>query len=192
MENKRRASARKETPRRTGPKLVVIPESPTDEEREKLLSRAMYTAIWHIERTRKTSGQIRQILARKAFTDEYIDPTIERLIELHLLNDQMYAQDYVNSRKRTRGDRSLRNELRNKGMPVELIDEALDENLSDEDQDEAALALARKKASAVPRDLDTHKKVQRIVGTLIRRGFSPQTAFTLAKQALNELSEDVE
>jgi len=152
----------------------------------------MYTAIWHIERTRKTSGQIRKVLERKAFTDEYIDPTIARLIEINLLDDQAYAHDYVNSRKRSRGDRSLRNELRTKGIPVELIEEALEEELSEDDQEDAALALARKKAASIPRDLDNQKKTQRIVGTLIRRGFSPSVAFALAKQVIQELVEEGE
>lgn len=190
--NRRQSSKRKETPRRTGPKQVIIPEEPTDEERAALLSRAMYTAIWHIERTRKTSGQIREVLRRKAFTDEYIDHTIARLIEINLLDDRAYAHDYVNSRKKSRGDRSLRNELRTKGMPVELIEEALEEELSEDDQEDAALMLARKKAASIPRDLDNQKKTQRIVGTLIRRGFSPSVAFGLAKQVIQELVEESE
>lgn len=177
----------KQQPKRRGPKQVVIPENPTPEEKQKLLSRAMFTAMWHLNRSMKTAAQIEQVLARKAFTEEYINTTVERLKELRLLNDPLYAEYYVASRSSSKGKRAIQFELSRKGVDKEDIESAL-EAVSDDDEHETAVRFAEKKARQMPASLDEAAKVRRLVGALARRGFSPSTAFTIARDAVQTAS----
>lgn len=177
--------------KRQGPRQVEIPENPTQEQKDALISRAMYTAMWHLERSRKTEGQIRTVLTRKAFTDEYIDVVIEKLKELLLLNDESYAEDFTKDRSRSKGRSAIKRDLAAKGVDRDLIDAAL-ENVTDEDEETAARELAERKARSIPHNLEKSAKMNRLVGMLARRGFGGGISFRIAREALEAVEAEQE
>lgn len=187
---RRRPQQRKQ--RRYGPRQVVIPENPTVEEREALLSRAFNTALWHIERGPKTGAQIAEKLRRKAFTDEYINVTIAKLEDLHLINDEQFAHNYVAIRAHSKGASVLRQEMRRKGVPDEFIQDALEENIDPDEQEQAARNLAARRISSLPEDLEDQKKISRVTGALLRRGFPPGIVFRVVKEELAAAKEALE
>jgi len=97
-----------------------------------------------------------------------IQAVIDRLVQAGLLDDDSFAQYWVENRElfRPRGPRSLRFELRRKGVPDPVIDEAIE----DIDESESAYRAAREQARRMSH-LPYQVFCRRLGGFLQRRGF---------------------
>src|SRR5690606_37524383 len=127
-------------------------------------------------------------LARRLVPEPLADELVARLIELRLVDDKVYADQYVSARKTARGRLALRAELRRKGVDEEIVDERV-ERLGDEQQLKAAVDLLRKhawryrpleeavEASSDAEERDARQRLRRAEAKakafLARRGFSP-------------------
>lgn len=175
-------------------RLVDIPDDPTEQERQALVERAQYTALWHLGQARKTEGQIRQVLERKGFTDEYVAPVLQMCRENGYLDDEAFAQDYAESRLQRFGARRVQQDLSQRGVDRELIAQVLERELErrqDHETDsphEVAYRLVRPKIESW-QGLDSQKIKTRALGFLTRRGFD----FSVSNSAISRcLSEDAE
>jgi regulatory protein len=97
---------------------------------------------------------------------------LDRLAHVGLVDDTAYAQAYVRTGVgvRRRGTRSLRAELRGRGVAPEVIDLAALE-VDEDDERATALALAQRRAPALAR-LAPEVRRRRLMGLLLRRGFN--------------------
>ena len=141
-------------------------------------------ALRHLDYRPRSVREIRFHLQGKGIEPEVIDEVVKRLSDVGLLDDRAFARYWLENRRdfRPRGQRALRMELRQKGVPDEIIDEVLDEGHSeDEAAYQAAQAQARKIHTADPaefrRKLEAH---------LLRRGFSYDIAREVTARAWNE------
>lgn len=66
-------------------------------------------------------------MLKRGLPDEVADGLVARYVEVGLLDDEAYARMWVESRMRTRGlgRMALRQELRTRGAPDHVIEEAL-------------------------------------------------------------------
>lgn len=109
-------------------------------------------------------------LAKKGFSPEVTERTVNRLRELGLLNDALLAREMAESRRRGgRGDHRIRQELRKRGLPKELIVAALDQ-VPPHDSAERVWAALQKRAPRLT-GLDRDRAYRRLNGFLIRQGF---------------------
>ena len=101
------------------------------------------------------------------------------------LDDATLAWHLVTSgvERKGQGRVALSRSLAQRGIPRDVIDEALAE-LPDDDADRA-LEFARSKARAMSR-LDEETALRRLVGQLARRGYNGSVAMRAAKTALTE------
>lgn len=119
-----------------------------------------------------------------------VDIVIDRCLGNGMLDDARFAGEWVRQRQRNQGKSVsvLRRELRDKGVPAPVIEEALDQ-ISASDQDEILVGLVSRKArtvSAVPPDrADYDRALRRIVGVAARRGFPPGASLAAARSALD-------
>jgi regulatory protein len=83
-------------------------------------------------------SELRQKLVRRGCDQTAIDDALNKLAAKNYLDDRRFAIDWVNHRRQTspRSRRLLKQELKNKGVASDLIDEAL------RPVDEQAMALA--------------------------------------------------
>lgn len=125
-------------------------------------------------------------LAAKNVPRELAERLLDRFEEVGLVDDAAFARAWVESRQRGRGlaPRALAQELRRKGIDDEVAREALDE-ISADDQEEAARALVRRKLKSV-RSVDAATATRRLVGMLARKGYSSGLAFSVVKDELGE------
>lgn len=109
---------------------------------------------------------------------EVADLVVQRLIEKKFLNDQKFAEYYVENRYQRKGisQKRLRMEMRNKGVDSAIIEAALEKIPRDEDE-EIRKVIAKKR-----RKYDDFK----LVNYLVRQGFS----FQKAKDAVENWQED--
>ncbi|MBY5947837.1 RecX family transcriptional regulator [Photobacterium rosenbergii] len=82
-------------------------------------------AIWWLNQRGYSVMKLKEKLTKKTTNTEWINQVIGRLLELGYLNDQRYAETYVNSRCRSYGPAKLTQKLRLQGVGQDDIDNAL-------------------------------------------------------------------
>ena len=78
----------------------------------------------YLNRKMYTRGELFQKLARDGFSREEIEEALQFLEERGYLNDEEFVKIYVETRRRLnpRGLQAIKDELRRKGIPHELLD----------------------------------------------------------------------
>lgn len=84
-------------------------------------------AVAYILSMPRTEKQMRQWYARKTKDQNLIDTEIARLIEYGFINDETYAQMYVEAKKNKMGVGMIRNKLRLNGVANDFVETAVAE-----------------------------------------------------------------
>ncbi len=144
-----------------------------------------------LEARQRSVHEVRRHLAEARYPEPLIERAVERLLELHWLDDEMFARTWVESRDRAhpRGQQALRRELALKGIDREIVEIVLSERGQDsrarpttaDSTDEAeetgsadelaARRLLERKASTFARLTDPRQRRQRAYALLARNGF---------------------
>ena len=133
----------------------------------------------------RTEQEVRRHLAKHGVDEAVVEEILQRLRELSLVDDARFAREWVESRAvfRPRGIWALRQEMLAKGLPAEVVEEALAQ------VDEEALAKkALEKALRRYRQLPWQEMRRKIAAYLARRGFSSETV----NAALNDLQRQIQ
>jgi regulatory protein len=139
-----------------------------------------------LEHRPRSVEEIRRYLNRKEYPVEVVDQVIERLTDVGLLDDRAFARFWLENRLefRPRGEHALRQELRQKGVPPDVIAELLTEH----DESDAAYRAALPKAHRW-RNLDALDFRKKIESFLIRRGFSYEAAREATVRAWQDVTD---
>ncbi|MYZ10778.1 recombination regulator RecX [Streptomyces sp. SID2999] len=142
--------------------------------------------------TPRTRKQLADALRKREIPDEVAEEVLSRFEEVGLINDGAFADAWVESRHHGRGlaRRALARELRTKGVDSTLIDEAVGQ-LDSEQEESTARELVDRKLRAT-RGLDRDKRLRRLAGMLARKGYPEGMALRVVRQALEEEGEDTE
>ncbi|WP_432174427.1 recombination regulator RecX [Streptomyces sp. Tue6028] len=142
--------------------------------------------------TPRTRKQLADALRKREIPDDVADEVLTRFEEVGLINDSAFADAWVESRHHGRGlaRRALAQELRTKGVDSTLIDEAVGQLDSEQEETTARELIARKLRST--RGLDRDKRLRRLAGMLARKGYPEGMALRVVRQALEEEGEDTE
>ena len=144
----------------------------------------------------RTRWELERRLRRAGAVDETIAATLNRLQVMGYVNDTAFARWWAEQRDRhaPRGRRMVEAELRQHGVPREVLEQlrgseiaepALDgEALPGSEPERARLALERHlKGRPLPSDM---KARQRVGAFLMRRGFDPETVRATLRAATAE------
>jgi len=123
--------------------LIISPEQLSLLQLESEKSVALDKALTHISATRKTEKQVREFLKGKGYLEDVIEYVLEKLRGYDFLNDQEYAEAYVDYTACKKGARLIRMELKNKGVSEQEIDSALS-LVSEDTQIETAKTILTK------------------------------------------------
>jgi len=156
----------------------------------------MEIAVHFLGTRPRTRRELELRLRRAAAPDEVISATMDRLEALGLVDDLAFTRWWTEQRDRhaPRGRRMVEAELRQHGVPREVMEAlrgeelatpALDaEPIPGTEAERAAAALARHlKGRSLP---DEPKAVQRLGAFLMRRGFDPGTVRATLRAAGRE------
>ena len=140
----------------------------------------------------RSRHELEASLAKKGFTTEIANAVLDRLEKAKLVDDESFAQQWVQSRHKYsgKGKRALSMELRNKGVSNELAVHALDLIDADDERHRAG-ELVRKRFRTDART-ERDKVVRKLVGMLARRGYSQGMAFAVVKEELDRAGADTE
>ncbi|MBD0843889.1 recombination regulator RecX [Streptomyces sp. TRM68416] len=142
--------------------------------------------------TPRTRKQLADALRKREIPDEAAEEVLSRFEEVGLINDSAFADAWVESRHHGRGlaRRALARELRTKGVDSSLIDAAVGQ-LDSEQEEETARELVARKLRAT-RGLDRDRRIRRLAGMLARKGYPEGMALRVVRQALESEGEDAE
>ncbi|MFG3155108.1 recombination regulator RecX [Streptomyces sp. NPDC048219] len=142
--------------------------------------------------TPRTRKQLADALRKREIPDEAAEEVLSRFEEAGLINDSAFADAWVESRHHGRGlaRRALARELRTKGVDSTLIDAAVSQLDSDQEEETARELVARKLRAT--RGLDRDKRLRRLAGMLARKGYPEGMALRVVRQALEQEGEDTE
>lgn len=151
------------------------------------LTQAYERAVRFLATRPRSVSEVRRKLAEKKTPTSIVDTVIGRLEATGYLNDPEFARYWVENRQESspRGAMALRMELREKGVPSNVIDEAL----RDQDGESVALRAAEKKARTLRRT-DKRDFRQKMTSFLMRRGFDYETVRTVIDQLIEQLETD--
>ncbi len=145
------------------------------------LASARASAVNYLSYRPRSSREVRDHLTRKGYAEPIARQVVDRLVELRLIDDAAFARMFLRDRlKRGRsGEVLLRQELIGRGIARAIADQALRDTVNPDEQQSAALILARKKLSRArpPRESKAALQArQRLYAYLLRRGFSNDIA----------------
>ncbi|MFJ2740174.1 recombination regulator RecX [Streptomyces sp. NPDC087440] len=142
--------------------------------------------------TPRTRKQLADALHKREIPQEVSDEVLSRFEEVGLIDDAAFADAWVESRHHGKGlaRRALARELRTKGVDPALIDEAVGQLDSDQEEATARELVTRKLRST--RGLERDKRLRRLAGMLARKGYPEGLAIRVVRQALEEEGEDTD
>jgi regulatory protein len=170
---------------------------------------AYESALHFLSYRPRSAREVEMRLRKKSFTPEQIADVVARLRRQGYVDDMEFARFWVDNRMAfsPRGPRLLRSELRQKGVPQDVVDAVLEEQSEaqaaarqqaeevaavwGEVRDEPApgtdlanaLALARKKWRSYA-NLDPQTARRRLSGFLMRRGYNYETVDGVIRRLL--------
>jgi regulatory protein len=201
-------AAEPEMPRRTGPDgvwrsaLADDPMTPapfvptfvggTDQDEQtpavdpdELRAKASEVLVRKLRAKQLSVSEARTVLRSNDVDRDTIDQIIDEFLHRGYLDDRTLASLLVTAgvERKGQGRVALSRALAQRGIPRDIVDEALSE-LPDDDE-ERALEYARSKAPAMVR-LEPDAALRRLLGQLARRGYGGSSAMNAARTALRE------
>ena len=127
-------------------------------------------------------------LKTKAYEERLIKIVLNDLREKSIIDDQVFANHFIEEKlkKKRWGKNKIRAGLFSKGVSSSIIDDVLQSFNSEEDQNEVAFSLAKKKFENLKlRETDSKKLKQKIISFLLSRGFD----YEVSSGAVNKIIE---
>jgi regulatory protein len=145
--------------------------------------RAYQQAMLFLSYRARSTSEIRQNLRKHDIPADVIEQTIERLKAERLADDDQFARAWVENRStfRPRSSRALALELRQKGIPDEVVQSAL----TGIDEEALAYDAAQKRARRLE-SLDWNDFRTKLSQFLARRGFSYSIAASVVSRLWSE------
>lgn len=146
---------------------------------------AFSRAVGYIEKSLKTQKQLQTHLKEKGFLQESIDDAVQKLKEYGYIDDKVYAENYIKTYKDKKGKIKLKFDLLSKGVAADVIEEALQEFVDEDEQYAACEKLLKKYVKNKPQDVKLKSKAY---AHLFSKGFSGD----IISRAIGKVFSEVE
>ena len=147
---------------------------------------------------RRSAGEMRRRLAEREVPADIAHETMARIDRAGLIDDAAFARDWVQQRRalRSLGDEALRRELVDRRVDAELIEAALGDEESDEEQRcrelvRSRIGLRDRERLQTERDGDHRRRLSRRLDALLtRKGYPGDLAVHVIAGELRAAAED--
>ncbi len=152
------------------------------------LEKAYSYSIYLLSLKLRTEGEIRNKLQIKNYKLQIIDSVVQKLKENQYIDDQRYAEVYVENLKKykTFGYYGIKKKLMEKRLPAGIIEQVLDESLSEEEEIKIAKRyLIKYEAGNMKQEAKVQKKdelyqvKQKLAKKLASRGFRTEVVMQI-------------
>jgi regulatory protein len=148
--------------------------------------KAYASALRILARRSHSVSELRTKLKQKKHTNDAVNKVFDKLVELNYLNDEKFAEEYIEYAVRTKKFGSIRisHELRKRGINRDLIDKSLAGRDEEIFQNNAA-SLAEKKLNTLNVDnLEKEKIRHKLFSYLQQKGYTSDIIY----QVLNNMN----
>jgi regulatory protein len=171
----------------------------------------LQAALRFLETRQRSIAEVRRRLTTAGYRSEHVEGAVERLLGLGILDDEVFAKAWVESRDRAspRGEQVLMLELRQKGIDPTIVAATLlerreaavrwdagstgasDEHAAAVTPDEAgARKLLARHARSLERVPDPRVRRQKAYMLLARKGFGPDLANAISREWASATPEE--
>ena len=146
-----------------------------------MLSQCRATALGFLKIRPRSIKELEVQLKDKGFAASEIAEAVEHCRQSRLLDDRAFTVAWVQYRlARPFGFQRIIRELKEKGVEQSIIAQAVGRAKEGFSEEEAACALARRRAGRLS-GIDPVKRKKRVLDFLIRRGFPMEAAYKAIK-----------
>ena len=163
-------------------------------QREPLSEEGLFEyAVGSLARRMRSVRDLRKLMKTRVEPGEAgeaaMDRVVKRLEDLRYLSDERFAADFTRLRKenQSHGRRRVQQDLAAKGIAKELITDTVAHAFDDTDEVALALRYVERKRIKPP---TSEKETARIMGRLLRAGFSSNSIWKLLRSWQVSLEED--
>lgn len=131
---------------------------------------------------RRSVFEIIKRLEQKEFNKDIIAEVLKELERYKYIDDEKFAESYINDRINFRpcGKLMIERELKERGVAENIINDKISKLISEEKELESAGFLVRKKLKIIGKNADKRKVYQKIASHLQSKGYS----FDIISQAI--------
>lgn len=149
--------------------------------RDVMLPSAKRKAMDLLLRSDQSEKELKRKLTLKEFDEETIEEAIDYVKKFNYINDERYAENYVNYRSSGKSKRQLKMELERKGIAKERVEELISETV---DEAETIDKLIRKKVGN-KKEFGIEER-RKLMAFLYRRGFEGELIQSKMREVLGE------
>ena len=141
-------------------------------------SKARNKAFKLLSYRERTIKEMEDRLRKKDFSEEVIKAVVDFLLENDYLNEERFAEMWIRSRKKhhPRGRKLIYKELKNKGLKQKMINTALNQHLSNQEELDMAEYL---KAKWLRRRTEEDSSSYKLKNYLANKGFSYEMVYQI-------------
>ena len=172
-------------PRRRDERTATPDDLPPAEARKRQAQACRDAALRLLSSRPRSVAEVRTRLLRRGHAPDVVDATLTWLHEYELVDDAAFAAFWAETRAQFRpsGQRLLRAELAQRGVPAELAREVV----ATVDEEEGAYRAAAKRAARLPR-ADELAFRRKLGGFLQRRGFDHDVVLRTVERVWREIA----
>ena len=136
------------------------------------IRKGYHMAVRYLSKVKRTDMEVRKHLSSKMENDSFITEVMAKLKEMKFIDDEDYAFSFVRTQRNTttKGPETIKRELKEKGVQMDLIDRAMGE-FAYEDQLQAARKITVKFLAGKKKD-SQKILLQKLEQTLVRKGYT--------------------
>ncbi len=160
-----------------------------------LYEKARQKALRYLAYRGRSVEEVRSKLADEGFGKATIKKVIDRFRDLGYLDDKNFARQWAKSLAAGRlwGDRKIEASLREKGIPRDLIDDAIAGAREEKDERHAIQELVEKRLRREPAcEVFAYKGKRRLLQTLAGRGFPIGTILDTIREMRDTCSDEMD
>jgi len=146
-------------------------------------------ALSYLARRSHSERELLIKLKQKSYEERLIKLVLNELREKSFIDDQVFANHFIEEKlkKKRWGKNKIRAALFSKGVSASIIDEVLKSFDSEEDQNEAAISLVKKKFENLKkRETDNRKLKQKLIAFLLSRGFEYEISVEVVSKIIKQ------
>ncbi len=139
---------------------------------ETIYHRVLDKAVNILKFADRSEHELRRKLTQAEFPDALIDRAVSYVKMYGYLDDKRFASAFIRSRMNRKSKLMIKNELMQKGISDEILEEALSEAYAEEEEDAELTAIKKAiaKKAKEPEAL-TYEDKQKLIASLYRKGF---------------------
>ena len=149
----------------------VSEESFEQIKKEVIIKRAKLRAMHLLNDMDRTESQLRTKLRQSCYTEDVVEAALAYVKSFGYIDDLDYAKRYIQNRQNQKSKRELYAQLVGKGIERELIELAMEECYTGEDDEIEAIRQLAAKRNSPSRDA-TREEQQKQTAYFMRKGFS--------------------